>query len=85
VLFYDRNDLIEKAVYTVQKVLVEAVVLVVVLLVLFLGNLRAALVVSQRAPTPGLGGRLGPCPRARAPGGAVPQFIIAIRGVAPLP
>lgn len=49
-VFYDRNDLIEKAVWTVQKVLLEAIALVVVLLVLFLGNLRAALVVSLSLP-----------------------------------
>ncbi len=49
-VFYDRNDLIEKAVWTVQKVLLEAIALVVVLLILFLGNLRAALVVSLALP-----------------------------------
>ena len=49
-VFYDRNDLIEKAVWTVQKVLLEALALVVVLLILFLGNLRAALVVSLSLP-----------------------------------
>ena len=49
-IFYDRNDLIEKAVWTVQKVLLEALALVVVLLILFLGNLRAALVVSLSLP-----------------------------------
>ena len=49
-IFYDRNDLIEKAVWTVQKVLLEALALVVVLLILFLGDLRAALVVSLSLP-----------------------------------
>jgi heavy metal efflux system protein len=49
-LFYDRSELIGKAVWTVQKVLLEAIALVVVLLVLFLGNLRAALVVSCILP-----------------------------------
>jgi cobalt-zinc-cadmium resistance protein CzcA len=49
-IFYDRSDLIGKAVWTVQKVLIEAIVLVVVLLVLFLGNLRAAIVVSLILP-----------------------------------
>ncbi|MBL6077788.1 efflux RND transporter permease subunit [Belnapia sp. T18] len=49
-IFYDRNDLIEKAVWTVQKVLLEAIALVTVLLILFLGNLRAALVVSLALP-----------------------------------
>jgi len=49
-IFYDRNELIEKAVWTVTKVLLEAIVLVLVLLLLFLGNLRAALVVSISLP-----------------------------------
>jgi heavy metal efflux system protein len=49
-IFYDRSELIGKAVWTVQKVLLEAVLLVVVLLVLFLGNLRAAVVVSLILP-----------------------------------
>jgi len=49
-IFYDRNDLIEKAVWTVQRVLIEATVLVVVLLLLFLGNLRAAVVVAAALP-----------------------------------
>ena len=49
-VFYDRGELIGKAVWTVQKVLLEAVALVVVLLVLFLGSLRSALVVSLTLP-----------------------------------
>lgn len=49
-IFYDRSDLIGKAVWTVQKVLIEAIVLVVILLALFLGNMRAALVVSLILP-----------------------------------
>lgn len=49
-VFYDRNDLIEKAVWTVQEVLIEATVLVVIMLLLFLGNLRAALVVAAALP-----------------------------------
>jgi cobalt-zinc-cadmium resistance protein CzcA len=49
-IFYDRSDLIGKAVWTVQKVLLEAIVLVVILLLLFLGNLRSALVVSLIVP-----------------------------------
>ncbi|WP_296201651.1 CusA/CzcA family heavy metal efflux RND transporter [uncultured Hyphomicrobium sp.] len=49
-VFYDRSDLIEKAVGTVSKALVEATVLVVVLLLLFLGNLRAAIVVALTLP-----------------------------------
>lgn len=49
-IFYDRSDLIGKAVWTVQKVLLEAIVLVIILLFLFLGNIRAALVVSVILP-----------------------------------
>jgi cobalt-zinc-cadmium resistance protein CzcA len=50
VAFYDRSDLIKKAVNTVIEVLIEAVVLVLILLVLFLGNIRAALAVSVILP-----------------------------------
>lgn len=49
-IFYDRADLIQKAVGTVKKALGEAIVLVIVLLLLFLGNLRAALVVAATLP-----------------------------------
>jgi cobalt-zinc-cadmium resistance protein CzcA len=49
-IFYDRADLIDKAVATVQHALLEATVLIVVLLVLFLGNLRAAMVVALTLP-----------------------------------
>ena len=49
-IFYDRSELIGKAVWTVQKVLLEAIVLVLILLLLFLGNLRAALVVALILP-----------------------------------
>ncbi len=50
VIFYDRSELIGKAVWTVQKVLLEAIVFVVILLLLFLGNLRSAVVVSLILP-----------------------------------
>jgi heavy metal efflux system protein len=49
-VFYDRGNLVEQAVHTVNKALMEAVVLVLVLLVLFLGNLRAALTVACVLP-----------------------------------
>ncbi|HEY0964109.1 MAG TPA: CusA/CzcA family heavy metal efflux RND transporter [Pseudomonadales bacterium] len=49
-IFYNRSHLIEGAVGTVAKALVEAVVLVVVLLGLFLGNVRAALTVAVVLP-----------------------------------
>lgn len=49
-VFYDRGNLVERAVGTVTKALFEAIVLVVILLVLFLGNLRAALTVALALP-----------------------------------
>jgi heavy metal efflux system protein len=49
-IFYDRSDLIQKAAATVEEVLIEAVVLVVILLLVFLGSLRAAIVVSVVLP-----------------------------------
>ncbi|MGC9127503.1 MAG: efflux RND transporter permease subunit [Acidithiobacillus sp.] len=48
--FYDRSQLVERAVGTVSHALLEAIVLVVVLLLLFLGNWRAALVVAVTIP-----------------------------------
>jgi cobalt-zinc-cadmium resistance protein CzcA len=49
-VFYDRSDLIGLAVWTVEKALLEAAVLVVILLLLFLGDWRAALVVTAALP-----------------------------------
>jgi len=49
-VFYNRGDLVDKAVNTVLHALLEAIVLVVILLILFLGNLRAALVVALALP-----------------------------------
>jgi cobalt-zinc-cadmium resistance protein CzcA len=54
-IFYDRGDLVDKAVHTVSKALVEATILVLVLLVLFLGDLRAALTVALILPLAALG------------------------------
>src|SRR5574343_243171 len=48
--FYDRSHLLDRAVGTVAKALLEAIVLVVLLLLAFLGNLRAALVVALMLP-----------------------------------
>ncbi len=48
--FYDRGELVNRAIHTVSKTLVEAIVLVLILLLLFLGNLRAALVVAAILP-----------------------------------
>ena len=49
-VFYDRGHLVERAVHTVNKALLEAIVLVVILLVLFLGNLRAAITIAFILP-----------------------------------
>lgn len=51
-IFYDRGDLVDRAVHTVSRALIEAVVLVLVLLVLFLGDLRAALTVALICRSP---------------------------------
>ncbi len=48
--FYDRGELVERSVSTISTALLEATVLVVVLLVLFLGDWRAALVVVATLP-----------------------------------
>ncbi|MDP2805233.1 MAG: CusA/CzcA family heavy metal efflux RND transporter [Gallionellaceae bacterium] len=49
-VFYDRGSLVNRAISTVAKALTEAIILVVILLVLFLGNWRAALVVAITLP-----------------------------------
>ena len=49
-VFYDRSELIGHAVGTVEKALLEAAVLVILLLLLFLGDWRAALVVTAALP-----------------------------------
>ncbi len=43
--FYDRSELVDAALYTVTKVLLEGIVLVVVILFLFLGDVRSSLIV----------------------------------------
>jgi cobalt-zinc-cadmium resistance protein CzcA len=49
-VFYNRGNLVDKAVDTVLHALLEAIALVIILLILFLGNLRAALVVALALP-----------------------------------
>ncbi|MGZ8162700.1 MAG: efflux RND transporter permease subunit, partial [Methylobacter sp.] len=49
-VFYNRGNLVDKAVDTVLHALMEAIALVVILLILFLGNLRAALTVALALP-----------------------------------
>ena len=55
VAFYDRGNLVERAVSTVSKALLEAIALVLLLLLIFLGQLRAALVVAVILPLSALG------------------------------
>src|SRR5699024_9278117 len=47
---YDRTVLVDKAIATVQKNLVEGAILVVLVLFLFLGNIRAALLTAMVIP-----------------------------------
>lgn len=49
-VFYNRGSLVERAVHTVSKALGEAIVLVLILLAVFLGNLRAAVTVALILP-----------------------------------
>jgi cobalt-zinc-cadmium resistance protein CzcA len=48
--FYDRTDLVTAAVWTVEKALIEAILLVLAVLIIMLGNLRAALTVALILP-----------------------------------
>jgi cobalt-zinc-cadmium resistance protein CzcA len=43
--YYDRSELVDAALHTVTKVLIEGVVLVVIVLFLFLGDVRSSLIV----------------------------------------
>jgi len=43
--FYDRSELVDAALYTVVKVLIEGIILVIVILFLFLGDVRSSLIV----------------------------------------
>jgi len=49
-VFYDRSHLVERAVGTVGRALIEATVLVIGLVLLFLGNWRASLVIGLTLP-----------------------------------
>jgi cobalt-zinc-cadmium resistance protein CzcA len=48
--FYDQSELIDKAVWTVEKALLEAFVLIIIVLFLFLMNVRAATLVLLSVP-----------------------------------
>ncbi|WRF13575.1 CusA/CzcA family heavy metal efflux RND transporter [Helicobacter pylori] len=49
-VFYDRSEFTQKAIATVSKTLIEAVVLIIITLFLFLGNLRASVAVGVILP-----------------------------------
>ncbi|MDI1362477.1 CusA/CzcA family heavy metal efflux RND transporter [Methylotenera sp.] len=49
-IFYNRGDLVDKAIHGVSKAMLEAIVLVLILLMLFLGNIRAAVTVALVLP-----------------------------------
>lgn len=50
VTVYDRTNLVDKAISTVKKNLIEGAILVIVILFLFLGNIRAALITAMVIP-----------------------------------
>lgn len=50
VAVYDRTNLVERAIHTVEKNLVEGALLVIVVLFLLLGNIRAALITAAVIP-----------------------------------
>ncbi|MBN3470555.1 CusA/CzcA family heavy metal efflux RND transporter [Pseudomonas savastanoi pv. phaseolicola] len=50
VTVYNRTNLVEKAIATVKKNLIEGAILVIVILFLFLGNIRAALITAMVIP-----------------------------------
>ncbi|SFK99697.1 cobalt-zinc-cadmium resistance protein CzcA [Nitrosomonas aestuarii] len=43
--FYDRSDLVDAALWTVTKVLIEGIILVIIILFVFLGDVRSSLIV----------------------------------------
>jgi len=49
-VFYNRSDLVNTAIFGVSKVMLEAVVLVLIVLLVFLGNVRAAITVALILP-----------------------------------
>jgi cobalt-zinc-cadmium resistance protein CzcA len=49
-IFYNRGNLVDKAIHGVSKAMLEAIVLVLILLMLFLGNIRAAVTVALVLP-----------------------------------
>ncbi len=49
-VFYDRSEFTQKAIATVSKTLIEAIILIIITLFLFLGNLRASVAVGVILP-----------------------------------
>ena len=43
--YYDRSELVDAALYTVTKVLIEGIILVILILFLFLGDVRSSIIV----------------------------------------
>ena len=43
--YYDRTDLVDAALWTVSKVLIEGILLVIFILFIFLGDVRSSLIV----------------------------------------
>jgi cobalt-zinc-cadmium resistance protein CzcA len=50
VILYDQSELVNKAVHTVTKALEEAGIIVIVILFLFLGNIRSSIIVTLSIP-----------------------------------
>ncbi|MGX5817083.1 CusA/CzcA family heavy metal efflux RND transporter [Chitinophaga lutea] len=48
--FLDRTDLVDRAIHTVKKNLIEGALIVIFVLVLFLGNFRAGIIVASAIP-----------------------------------
>ena len=48
--YYEQAELVAKATWTVKKALLQGATLVILVLFLFLGNLRSALIVSLALP-----------------------------------
>ncbi len=48
--YLDRTDLVNRAIFTVEKNLIEGALIVIFVLVVFLGNLRASLIVASAIP-----------------------------------
>ena len=50
ITYYDQTELVDKTIHTVGKALVEGGILVILVLIIFLGNIRAAFLVAMTIP-----------------------------------